>query len=228
MKVKISYQTLLLPPPFSFGYTLDLQIKESEMSVKFQLEYLNRDTITVEEILNEGYSENDDFEWEGVLSEVWSHEMQSLKTIPLTETSNHESIWMHFQIEDKEKKSGLAKNIELWDFRIQELIQAIYEKAQIELPLNVKLIHHSNGQNHDFEIQGQFEKLEAKINGEIISWRKMQEAMSSIFTADINQDGVKKPLENGLWIYSDDDKLYFKLELKNKDIEGVINSISQP
>lgn len=223
MKIKISYQTLLLPPPFAFGYTLDLVINEESLNVLFELEFLNRDTISEDEILEEGYSLDDDFSWSGELGKAWCDELDSLKAIELEPNSSDENIWMHFTIgEGNEIKSGMTKDTSLWDFKIQELIQAIYEKSKRELPLDVKLKHRSGDQILDLNVKGSFETLTAKVNGKNVQWRKMQEAMSHVFSADITQEGSKKPKEDGLWIDMNGDKVFYLLELKKQELSEII------
>ncbi|MFY0600631.1 MAG: hypothetical protein JXR03_13245 [Cyclobacteriaceae bacterium] len=228
MKIKISYQTLILPPPFAFGYTLEFEIKETEMDVSFELEYLNRDTISEEEILTEGFTTNDDFKWSGSLGKAWCDEMANIKDIELSDVANHENVWMHFSIKsDKEEKSGLVQDVELWDFRIQELIQAIYEKAKYEFPLKVKLIDCLEGRNETYIISGQFETLSARINKNELSWREMQEMMSLVFSSEIIESAEKKPNEKGLWIDAESDGNFYKLDLKEADLK-TIRSVLRP
>lgn len=228
MKVKISYQTLILPPPFAFGYTLDLDIGQDKVKVKYALEYLNRETITKEEIEEEGFTDADDFNWEGTLGKAWSEEMKSLKDIELIETSNDENIWMHFKIEiDGTERSGLTSDAELWDFRIQELIQAIYEKEKMELPLMVKLMHLKGGKLVNYVVEGAFESLTARINHRSVSWRSMQEAMSVVFSAELEPDGTKKPIKDGIWIFLDEEKAFFRLSINSKSEAAIIRSLDQ-
>ena len=54
MNVKVSYQTLQLPPPFAFAYTLDLTFSEDQIDISYALEFMNREDITLEEIEEEG------------------------------------------------------------------------------------------------------------------------------------------------------------------------------
>lgn len=202
MKVKISYQTLLLPPPFAFGHTLDLSLEKDELQVAYELEYLNRDTIGKEEIESEGYSEDDNFEWKGSLGKVWRDEFEVLlKDIELEPNNSNENIWMHFKIsENGDEKSGLVKDVDFWDFKTQELIQAIYEKAQIELPLSMKFIVKEGSSSERYEIKGQFEHRKSTVNDREIPWKAMQEVAETIFSMEFEQEPVKKPKADGIWV----------------------------
>lgn len=202
MKVKISYQTLLLPPPFAFGHTLDLVFENDELHIVYELEYLNRDTINKEEIESEGYSLDDDFKWEGTLGKVWSDEfLPLLENIELQPNNNNENIWMHFKISEGDlEKSGLVKDVELWDFKTQELIQAIYEKAKIELPLEMTFVQKSGESSTKYIVKGAFENRESSVNGKQVSWKEMQDVAETIFSMEFDDEPVKKPNSDGLWI----------------------------
>lgn len=225
MNIKISYQTLLLPPPFAFGYTLDLKLSEKEVQVNFEMEYLNRDTISEEEILEEGFSNDDDFTWKGTLGKAWVSRMNELNSIELEDTSSHEHIWMHFRIKNGDiEKSGLAMDVDNWDFKIQELIQAIYEKAKRELPLNVKLIHKSDSGSEEYLVKGQFETLQSTINNKSITWSKMQELMEQVFSQDYEPEPSEKLTKKGLWVDMDGTGEYYFIE-KSKNILAILKEI---
>jgi hypothetical protein len=202
VKIKVSYETLLLPPPFAFGHTLDMHIENDKMTVAYELEYLSRDTIDQEEIESEGYSMDDNFKWEGTLDKVWSDEFKALlKDIELEPNNSNENIWMHFKIEENgTEKSGLAKDVDFWDFKTQELIQAIYEKSGQELPLNVVLIHKEGEKSTKYEVKGQFEHRKSLINDKPIAWKEMQEFVEKIFSLEFETEPVKKPKKDGLWV----------------------------
>lgn len=202
MKVKISYQTLLLPPPFAFGHTLDMDFQNDELKVAYELEYLNRDTIDQEEIESEGYSMDDNFTWEGTLGEIWCDELlPMLENIDLEPNNSNENIWMHFKInEGGEEKSGLVKDVELWDFKTQELIQAIYEKAKIELPLNMKLILKEGTATTKYVVIGAFEHRKSTVNDKPVAWKEMQEVVETVFSMEFEEEPVKKPKSDGLWV----------------------------
>lgn len=199
MNVKVSYQTLQLPPPFAFAYTLELNFKADALDIKYALEFMNRDQITLEEIEEEGYSENDDFNWEGSLGKVWVDNLKNdLEHIELEDESDDFNIYLHVEFDDD--RQGLAVLAEDWDFRLQELIQAIYEKAGLEAKLIMKLIHIDGKKQSEFVLEGSFEHLSGSVNGQSIDWEELHQLIEDIYTIDFEEEPLTKPSKDGLWI----------------------------
>lgn len=210
MKVKVSYQTLQLPPPHAFAYTLELDFLEDELKVKYELEFLNRDEITLEEIEEEGFSTDDDFSWTGSLGKAWVDDLyDDLLDVELEEESEDFNIYLHMEIQDKEvDMAGLAVLAEDWDYRLQELIQAIYEKAGIEEKLKLQFIHIQTGENTFYQLEASFEHKTCNINKKPITWEELHQLMSDVYTIDFEGEEVEKPSKEGLWINPDGESGY--------------------
>ncbi|VXD12057.1 hypothetical protein [Marinoscillum sp. 108] len=205
MKVKVSYQTLQLPPPLAFAYTLEMEFHEEEIKIQYDLEFLNRDEITLEEIEEEGFSENDDYSWTGTLGKAWVEDLyDDLLEVDLEDESEDFNIYLHMEIShDGQEDSGIAVMAEDWDYRLQEVIQAIYEKAGIEDKLKLKFIHQANGERSFYELEGSFEHKTCQINQKDISWDELHQLMSDVYTIDFEGESVEKPSGDGLWIDQD-------------------------
>ena len=202
MNVKVSYQTLQLPPPFAFAYTLDLTFSEDQIDISYALEFMNREDITLEEIEEEGYSENDDFNWEATLGKVWvDNLMNDLDQIELEDESEDFNTYLHVEFEDG--REGLAVLAEDWDFRLQELIQAIYEKAGVEAKLQMKILHIEGNQRSFYEVEGSFENLSGSVNKKPIDWEELHLLVEDIYTIDFDGEVFDKPESTGLWIDPD-------------------------
>lgn len=55
-KIIAQYQTIQLPPPYSFDYQLIISPKADGLEVDFKLHYTDRDELSEEEILDEGFT----------------------------------------------------------------------------------------------------------------------------------------------------------------------------
>ncbi|RED93883.1 hypothetical protein [Marinoscillum furvescens] len=214
MNVKISYQTLQLPPPHAFAYTLDLSFVNDEVQIAYELEFLNRDDISREEIEAEGFSENDDYKWEGTLGNEWASLLhESLQNIELEDESEDFNIYLHVEMsENGETRDGMVVLAEEWDYKLQELIQAIYEKAGIEKPLKMLIQAIAGNQRAFYEVSGSFEKRAARINKTEISWEALHDLMADIYTIDFDQEPVKSPTKDGLWVDPDGESGYQRFE----------------
>lgn len=221
MKVQVSYQTLQLPPPFAFAYTMKLEFLENELKIKYDLEYLNRDEISREEIEEEGYSDDDDYSWRGSLGKVWVDTLKDeFAKIDLEEESEEFSIYLHVEIENG--RSGLAVHAEEWDYKLQELIQAIYEKSGIEDKLKIRFMHIHDGKRDYYELTGSFENKTCSVSNKKLSWEDLQELMADVYTIDFEGEPVAIPEENGLWIAPDIDSDYQLFDIQAGENAGKI------
>ncbi|MFN8356038.1 MAG: hypothetical protein U0Y10_16400 [Spirosomataceae bacterium] len=142
--LEIRFRTAeIIPPPYAHEYLINCQPLDEAFSLSFQLKYLDREELTLEEIAEEGYTEQDDFEWSGGLNRVWKEEL--LKLFARTESSKRKAKAEENFIEittlnpEGISQTFSPQNPQEWEYFSQELIQAIYETAKIELPL--KLIY---------------------------------------------------------------------------------------
>ncbi len=156
MFLEIFSQTLPeVPPPYAHAYKISLSKSNSkenknitenitELKVNFEIEYIFREGLSNEEILAEGFSENDDYHWEGVLPAVWLTEIESF----LAKTSYQHEVLndLYLKINDDKKT---PENLEEWQYFVQELVQAIYEKAAHSLPLLIRLRSVETDKNTD-------------------------------------------------------------------------------
>lgn len=136
----IQYYTLLLPPPYSYAYGLALTLTEDGVRVVLDWRYTDRDELTDEEIADEGFIADDDFFWKGTLPAVWESALQALlrDTQWVSETATDDSALSATLTRSSEVvASGSPGNRQEWEYFLQELVQAIYEAAQRERPLQI-------------------------------------------------------------------------------------------
>ncbi len=138
--VEIYYQTVSLPPPYSYYYSLRAHSEDEVIRVCLDWKYTDRGELTNEEIEEEGFSVNDDFSWEGTLPEVWRLAfydlLRSTQWLPDT-TTNDTSFRVTVNEPVKQATARSPRNAEAWEYFMQEVVQAVYEAAQREQPLQL-------------------------------------------------------------------------------------------
>ena len=138
--VAIRYQTLSVPPPYSYRYALELRPEDRAVRVRLDWNFTDRDELTDEEIEEEGFSADDDFFWEGALPSVWKvalHELlHDTRWVPET-TTNDSALSVTVTESTKEEVEGSPHNHAEWEYFLQEVVQAVYEAAQRERPLRL-------------------------------------------------------------------------------------------
>ena len=134
-----------VPPPYAHAYKISLSkshskenknVKENitELKINFEIEYIFREGLSNEEIIAEGFSENDDYRWEGVLPAIWLTEIEDF----LAKTTYQHEILNDLYLKINDNKNT-PENLDEWLYFVQELVQAIYEKAAHSLPLLIRL-----------------------------------------------------------------------------------------
>lgn len=212
MYAKFSYQTLHLPPPFAFAYTMELTFS-GVLEADFQLEYLNRETLSPEEIEEEGFTENDDFGWKGQLDAVWIEILSGwISAAKTTRDSPSETTWIYLETDEKK---GSLKETDEWEYRLQQIIQAIYEQSGHERPLRVKLVHRKNRVDSLYELTASFARRTSRLNGKHLAWEDMQELLSRVFALDFKDETVSQPQHDGFWIDAGDSSDFQEILLPN-------------
>ncbi|OZI05188.1 hypothetical protein BWI93_26960 [Siphonobacter sp. BAB-5385] len=252
--IEINYQTAeLIPAPYSHKYFIRCTVNRAdELHVVFRIEYTDRDDLTEEEILGEGFTGNDDFEWEGTLLPVWTEELRSLvaktdfyKTSrPAQEAENQ--FWLNIEYKDQEPLLGKPRNREPWEYLSQELIQAIYETARLEAPLKLIYLKKLKDKSVQLEMNVFFSKRTVKMNMQVdnieksneLRWDTLNPVLRLIYAGEFLAEKAtpKKPDHPGNFINVGDGLWYeFGKSLVNpsgnnrflNDIERTLDELSQ-
>ncbi len=186
MKIDLSYQTQALPAPFAFATTITLEDISNEVNVHFEMEYLGRGELSIEEVLSEGYSENDDYQWSGKLGNNWCDVMAEIDSLSYKAAPSANS-YLHVLVNEQEK--GFPTQDQ--ELLIQELIQAVFEASNKEAPLRIELI---NETNECLALAWIFASRTFSINNQEFDWTKGKLIMNSLFSLDMeNSLSLKKP-----------------------------------
>lgn len=177
---EITFQTAgIIPPPYAHQYTLRGAVNRTGgLDVVFNIHYVDRDELTEEEILAEGFTLSDDFHWEGGLHPAWQEEVQKLvsktilnKTTRATDDSENRIV-LNVERAGEEPQQGKPRNREAWEYAGQELIQAIYETAQVEAPLKLIYLKRMKDKSVQLEMNVFFSKRTVKTRMQVGSMEK--------------------------------------------------------
>lgn len=190
----IEFDSGITPPPYSHVYRLALDWSSSDLIVELELHYTDREDLTEDEILDEGFTANDDFSYKGTLDSVW----KKVISIEFEKTK-----WSGRQLEEggltlsavENGKTGVAKvpaNQETWQMLAQDVIQAIYETSNKEAPLTVNYHQVTNEEIVDCSITMNFSTREAifvsKNESRTINWEYAVQLLKLVFSPDYNYD----------------------------------------
>lgn len=215
MNIELSYQTQNIPAPYAYSVVCSFKIANEQIEVDFNLTYLDRDEVSEDEIRAEGFSENDDFKWKGCLGPNWEEPIQELLRVNYQSDPKNE-FYLHV-ITDK-KELGFPNISD--DLMIQELIQAVYESAQEEAPLQIE--YYNEGKKGS--LLWEFAKRKVTINNTEIAWEEGKTIMQALYSVEMENPKIsKKPVNQSIsfdgnsWIAFDVSQFWNSLsEVENR------------
>lgn len=227
-ELTLEYNTGIIPPPFCHKYKIIItKSNQDKLQVDLTLEYFDRDELTEDEIFDEGFSMEDDFEWKGNLPKVWGEEItKRLNATNWKKKGNRGKDGSFFKV--KLQNGGttellypdISKN---WKILAQEIIQAVFELGKKEAPLQIKFHALDKGsqlQNIELTFYFANQKIELKPDKSIqksIDWAEGQKLLKYIFNFDYFPENAldNLPKEAGNYISPGDGFWYELAPLAN-------------
>lgn len=219
----LKYQTAEnLPAPLAHAIEINGVISQDvqHLEISFELTYLDREEFTEDELAEEGFTINDNFSWKGTLPKIWSDvvfgNLKSANVLHIKSLEPHQEFW---QV-DFENKSFYPKDTEQFKYLIEELQQAVYEKAEKESPLRLTFLKNQSGELIEVDVQASFveRKLEFKRNDlnnaqnetKILPWEELNFILKNTFSGDFEGDFALKnrPSHKGLFVNAGDELWY--------------------
>lgn len=245
----IRYQTApVVPAPFAHFYTLKMDIQsDQELRVDFDISYTDREDLTEDEIIDEGFSTDDDYKWKGDVPAVWVAEFrtifQSSKIIRRREESEYEDF-IEIELEENGKFVTIYPvDKERWSYFLQELMQAIFETAGREKPFELTYLDIDTDNKTTIDLKASFSKKEftlSKNGGSLrkLEWGQLQKIMDTVYKAEFVADNASegKPSKKGKYITAGDGLWYqmgvavLETTSKSKDlakIEALFNTLAK-
>lgn len=215
--INIKFQTsALFPAPFAYALQLDLKAGDRKTLVyELDIEYLDRDTLTEEEILEEGFTLSDDVQVKGELPQVWLEEVKLL--LSKTEKTNKdeleesEDLWYL----DNGKEQFYPKNVRQWADFTEQIRQAILEENGLEKPLEITLTEISAAGKKTTVIRGSFARktliVEKEGTRKSLNWNQLNTVLRDLYT-ELRFDLATTRLKNAEGIYINfGDEYWFEL-----------------
>jgi hypothetical protein len=178
------------PPPYLYEINVVLKFENSGIQVFFAKNYLQREEVSLEELEEEGFSDNDDIELQSRLTGNWVNVLQDIvdaskgaKTLP--ESANISEYLQIKQGEDIYYKKEL--DIE---YLFEELLQGIVENEKFELPLSIDFSIPTTPEPFTFKLTWNFSTLSitSNVNGLTIpDWSKSKQLLNSLFSSDFSE-----------------------------------------
>jgi hypothetical protein len=221
----LKYQTAEnLPAPYAHAIEINGVIGQNQVAndleISFELTYLAREEFTEDELLEEGFSLNDDFSWKGTLPKIWSDvvfgSLKSANELFIKSLEPHQDFW---QV-DFEGETFYPKDTDQFKYLIEELQQAVYEKAEKEAILKLTYLKNQGGENIEVEVTASFveRKLkftrnnikEALVETKILPWEELNFILKNTFSGEFEVDfaHTKKPAHKGLFLNAGDELWY--------------------
>lgn len=220
---KATYSNYPSPPPFLYHYTISINIEEKgENHLTFELKYLERDELDEDEIIEEGFTLNDDYYWEGSLPEAWINEIKKLLQAT-KDSGDKEHVGNNIEIEFEaggNKNKLIPANFDKWEYLLQELVQAVFELSRKENPLEIQYKEIQPGKKDlDISLIASFalRKAEVRKNADHkekvkeLPWSSLKDLLALIYQPDYDyeQASGSKPHKPGKYL-STGEGLWFR------------------
>ena len=233
-----------IPAPYHFEALFDFKGFENDaLSLSLHIQYLEREDFSSEELISEGLSVEDKFEWSGELPIIWKNRLAISFNKYKTGSCDPKDAEPFIAIEAANSSSYVPRFLEFEENLIQELMQAIFEVAGKEYPLFLGFqFKDLNDSWNKYQGDMSFANLNftySDSNGALATisdWDKLQDLVNMIFIAEFITDKALEELKrssafaifpgDGFWYIAGDslrkpsgNTNYFdNLEMKLRDL----------
>ncbi len=216
--INIKFQTSALQPaPYAYALQLDLKEgKDKTLAYDLEIEFLDRDSLTEEEILEEGFTLSDNVKLNGQLPRTWLEDLKMLlsrtERTDKDELEDNEDLWYL----DTGTESFYPKNPRQWADFTEQIRQAILEDSGLEKPLEITLTEISAAGKNTTVIKGSFARQTLIVEKEgarkSLKWGQLNALLRDLYSGDLNYDQATTRLKNAPGIYLNfGDEYWFEL-----------------
>ncbi|MGR3809105.1 hypothetical protein [Jiulongibacter sp. NS-SX5] len=211
----IQFQTNeLTPPPYAHAIEIKVQQENNGINIDFEITYLGREELEEEEILQEGFSTNDDIQWSGELNQEWLKTFEQFaNSVEFKEKTslNQEEFYWNIKTDHQE---GYPVDEEAALQFVQELQQAVLENTETEAPLNLTILRKDRNTSERIVFEASFAKRQfsktTNDSKEDLPWDTLSQVLKDIFSGEFRPEQAKQksPKKTGLHINLGDDLWY--------------------
>lgn len=215
--INIKFQTSSLQPaPYAYALQLDLKEGRKSLIYDLEIEFLDRDTLTEEEILEEGFTLSDDVKVKGELPQIWLENLKMLfsrtERTDKDELEDSEDLWYL----DTGKDQFYPKNVRQWADFTEQIRQAILEDSGLEKPLEITLTEITPAGKKTTVIQGSFARQTLIVEKEgarkSLKWAQLNALLRDLYSGDLHYELATARPKNAEGIYLNfGDEYWFEL-----------------
>lgn len=236
----IRFQTApAVPAPFSHYSTFKLFIdSETKIKVDFSINYIDRDELSEDEILDEGFSMDDNYVWKDTVPAIWITEFQNILATSHIIRKREEKEFEDF-VEVELEEDGKRVTIypvdkERWAYFVQEFMQAIFETSGRENPFELTYLEISEAGEKVLDLKASFSEktftlVKNKGAKQDLEWSKLQNVMDTVYKAGFMEEFAvdERPSKKGKYITAGDGLWYqmgvavVETTAKSKDLSKI-------
>lgn len=194
-KLIFEYNTGPIPPPFCHKYKIVITKDDTgNYQIDLSMIYYDREEITEEDIFEEGFFLDDDYNWKGKLPGVWGLEIRKkLGSTNWKKKKSHRADGSEFLIKifhDRQSEVLQPADDRIWEIFVHEIIQAIYEFSEKEAPLKISFLSRISADeqlniDYTFSFAERVVLIDSPQSGKnSMNWEEGQKFLKYIFSID--------------------------------------------
>jgi hypothetical protein len=192
-----------IPAPYHFEALFEFKSFENDkLELSLHVQYVEREDFSSEELIAEGLSVEDKFEWSGDLPIIWKNRLALSFSKYKSGSCDPKDAEPFIAIEAANSSTHVPRFLDFEENLIQELMQAIYEVAGKEYPLFLGFqFKDENDTWNKYQGEMSFANLNFTYSNssgqvEIISdWDKLQDIVNTVFIAEFITDKALEDLK---------------------------------
>lgn len=192
-----------IPAPYHFEAIFEFKSFENDkLELSLHVQYVEREDFSSEELIAEGLSVEDKFEWSGDLPIIWKNRLALSFSKYKSGSCDPKDAEPFIAIEAANSSTYVPRFLDFEENLIQELMQAIYEVAGKEYPLFLGFqFKDENDTWNKYQGEMSFANLNftySNSSGQvetISDWDKLQDIVNTVFIAEFITDKALEDLK---------------------------------